>query len=104
MRISNPLQTYHRLEVTGLTARTNPVIVISTHDGDPHAAAGSPFQRSQNRLVERRRRRGKVEPEIEQIAEQIQRVPCRDPIEKGDQIALLGRLDRCVVGSQVDVG
>ncbi len=70
----------------------HPVVVVSAHEGDGDVARPRPLKRAQDGAV-LSRRLGVVEPEVEHVAQQIERGSGPDPIEEQGQVALLRGLD-----------
>lgn len=92
------------LEPAGPLAAAHPVVVVSAHQADPDAAVGRAAERPEDGVEARRRRRAVLEPEVEEVAQDVDRLAGRARVEERDQRALLGSLARGRLPAEVGVG
>lgn len=92
------------LQVPRPAAGPGPVVVVAAHERELDSAPIGALERIQDGAIAGRRRGAKVEPEIKDVAQQIERVAGRQAVEEGDQILSLGGLDGGWAASQMDVG
>ena len=104
VRVLHDLETDLALQPARSPAGAGPVVVVAAHERDSDPAANSSTQGSQQGLVTRGWRTSEVEPEVEDVAQEIEPLARLQPGEEGDQVAFLGQVQLGRAGSQVDVG
>ena len=103
VRILEDLDADLALEPPGALPAAGPVVVVAAHERDSDAAADGPSEGLEQRRVARWRRSAEVEPEVEDVAQEVQRRARLQPVEEGDQVALLGPVQLRWPGPQVNV-
>ena len=102
MRVVQDPDTQLALEPAGTPARAHPEVVVAAHERDFDVAPAGALERPKHRPVAPWRL-GVVEPEVEQVAEQIQARPGFEPVQEGDEVALLRGLDGRRVSAEMNV-
>lgn len=85
------------------TPGAGPVVVVAAHERDSDAAADGPPEGSEERPVAGRGRATVVEPEVEDVAQEVEPLGRLQFGEEGDEIALLGPVELRRAGSEMDI-
>lgn len=102
VRVVQELDAQLALEPAGSPARAHPVVVVAAHERDLDVARAGALERPQHGPMAPRRL-GVVEPEVEQVAEQIKARTRLEPVEEGDEVPLLRGLDGWGVSAEMNV-
>lgn len=92
VRVLEDLDAELALEPSRAAPGAHPVVVVAAHEGHGDVARPRPLESAQDGAVLSRRFRV-VEPEIEHVAEEIERRTGVESIEERDQVTLLRGLD-----------
>jgi hypothetical protein len=91
VRITDDLNAQRSLEPAGAMTPSKPEVVVSSHEGTPDAAFGQRPDGAKDGMVTSRGLRV-IEPEIEEVTEDVESFARRSGSEERDQRALLGSL------------
>jgi hypothetical protein len=102
MGVVDDLDPQLALEPTGPATGSQPVVVVSSHEEAANAALDETAERTEDRGVAWGRL-AVVEPEVEEIAEDVDGLAGEARIEKGDERTLLGAFAGGRLAPQVSV-